>query len=172
MSHNCVEHRKEHIATDENPYHFTDSGLSYVYLVGIRYFTCDCGVITAEIPAVKQLMQLIARDTIAKPAALTGEEVKFLRKRLGQKQTDFARAIGMEPETLSRYENNHQAVSEGNDKLIRFYFIFEAKEDIHLEPLRKAIHELLLEWKATAEAKKIVAKVTPENEWQTERRAA
>ena len=29
----------EHLATDQNPFHFTDSGLDNVYLVGIKYFT-------------------------------------------------------------------------------------------------------------------------------------
>ncbi len=29
----------EHFATDDQPFHFVDSGLDNVYLVGIKYFT-------------------------------------------------------------------------------------------------------------------------------------
>jgi len=62
-----------------------DCGLSDVYLVGIRYFVCECGETVAEIPAIRQLLSLIARDLVEKPKALAPEEIRFLRKRLGKK---------------------------------------------------------------------------------------
>jgi hypothetical protein len=62
--------------------------------VGIRYFVCECGEIVAEIPVIRQLLSLIARDLVEKPKALAPEEIRFLRKRLGQKQVDFANQIG------------------------------------------------------------------------------
>jgi DNA-binding transcriptional regulator YiaG len=60
--------------------------------------------VVAEIPAIRQLLSLIARDLMEKPKALAPEEIRFLRKRLGQKQVDFANQIGVRPETLSRFE--------------------------------------------------------------------
>src|SRR5579863_4827405 len=116
------ETRTEHFATEDHPFHFEDCGLPNIYLVGIRYFKYSSGRIVPEIPAVKELMQLIAKDIIFKPTPLTGNEIRFLRKRLGQKQTVFSRAVGLEPETLSRAENDHQTLSESNDKLIRLYY--------------------------------------------------
>src|ERR1035441_4255646 len=77
----------EHLATDQHPFHFTDSGLDNVYLVGIKYFTSPDGRVVAEIPALKQLMRLIARDLVLSKSDLTGPEVRFLRKRLGKKAT-------------------------------------------------------------------------------------
>src|SRR4051812_46291617 len=111
LMHECdSESRQEFIATDEKPYHFQDSGLPNVYLVGVRYFKCECGESFVEIPALRQLLALIARNIVVNDKALTGSEIKFLRKRLGQKAGDFATSIKLQPETLSRVENNKQSV--------------------------------------------------------------
>jgi transcriptional regulator with XRE-family HTH domain len=158
--------RTECVATPENPFHFVDSGLSNVYLVGIRYFVHPDGKIVPEIPAVKQLMQLIARDLIEREYALTGHEIRFLRKRLGQKGVDFARAIGIEPETLSRAENDHQKLNESNDKLIRLYYVL-ASDDANLAELYKQLRSMMEEWHQTqyTDRKPVVAAVT-NDEWQ------
>jgi transcriptional regulator with XRE-family HTH domain len=158
--------RSEFHATVEKPFQFVDSGLSNVYLVGIRYFVYPDGRVVPEIPAVKQLMQLIARDLIERESALSGDEIRFLRKRLGQKQVDFARAIGLEPETLSRAENDHQRLNESNDKLIRLYYAL-ASDDANLAELRKELRSMMEEWHQTqyADKKPVVASVT-NDEWQ------
>jgi len=158
------------MATREQPFHFVDSGLSYVYLVGIKYYEYEDGRVLADIPAIKQLMQLIARDLLEKPTSLTGEEIRFLRKRLGKKQADFAQEIGIEPETLSRYENDKLAVSEMSDKVIRLYYLVFAKDD-HLDEVRNAIKELLTQWHVSSQPKKIVKRVD-NNTWQDEPVAA
>src|SRR5216684_1578854 len=87
-------------------------------------FECECGEVAAEIPAIMPLMQLIARDIVAQPTSLSGDEIRFLRKRLGKKQLDLAKELGVEAETLSRYENGHLQISEPNDKLLRLYYAF------------------------------------------------
>jgi DNA-binding transcriptional regulator YiaG len=160
-----TEQRTEKIATEENPYHFEESGLSNIYLVGIRYFVYESGKVIPEIPAIKPLMQLIARNLIEKPAALTGEEIRFLRKRLGKKQIEIAHDIGLEPETLSRCENGKQKLGESNDKFLRFYYAFSALDDIHLNELRTEIRKMLSEWHDYGPPKKTVAKVT-NHEWE------
>jgi putative zinc finger/helix-turn-helix YgiT family protein len=170
MSHSCAVNRVEHIASREQPFHFEGSGLSGVYLVGIKYYTCECGRVLADIPAIKPLMQLIARDLLHKQGSLTGEEIRFLRKRLGKKQTDFARAIGVEPETLNRYENGKLVVSEPSDKLIRLIYLLLSSDE-RLEESRGAIEELLTDWHVSSQPKKIMKKVT-NNEWEDEPVAA
>jgi DNA-binding transcriptional regulator YiaG len=160
-----TEQRTEQIATTDEPYHFQESGLSNIYLVGIRYFVYESGKVIPEIPAIKSLMQLIARDLIEKPSALTGEEIRFLRKRLGKKQIEVAHDIGIEPETLSRCENGRQKLGESNDKFLRFYYAISALDDIHLNELRKEMRKMLSEWHEHGPAKKTVAKVT-NDEWE------
>jgi DNA-binding transcriptional regulator YiaG len=157
-----MEQRTEPIATADKPFHFVDSGLPNVYLVGIRYFTYPDGRVIPNILAIKKLMQLIAHDLIVQEEALTGDEIRFLRKRLGQKQTDFARVIGIEPETLSRCENGHQKLSESNDKFIRFYYALSALDDSNLSETREKLQQMLHEWREkqfASEKRPLIVKV-------------
>jgi DNA-binding transcriptional regulator YiaG len=167
MTEQKSEQRTEHLATGDKPFHFIDSGLPNIYLIGVKYFVYQDGRLVPEIPAIKQLMQLIARDLIEQEEALTGEEIRFLRKRLGKKQTDFARDIGIEAQTLSRCENGHQKLGETSDKLIRLYYAFSSLDDINLADLRKELKEMLSEWHDIqyAQKKPLVAIVTNE-QWE------
>jgi transcriptional regulator with XRE-family HTH domain len=150
----------------DEPYHFVDSGLPNVYLVGIRYFRCECSQQLADIPAIKQLLNLIARDLVEEPSPLTGAEIRFLRKRLGKKAADFAKQIGLEPETLSRIENQHLPASERTDKLIRLYYALASKDPILLGQMQDGVDQMLTTWQRIdpLPQKKIVASVK-DNEW-------
>jgi DNA-binding transcriptional regulator YiaG len=168
--HDCLAERQVVLATAEEPFHFIDSGLPNVYLIGIQYFPCSCGRVTAEIPAIKQLLELIAKDLIEKPEALTGDEVRFLRKRLGKKAKDFAAEVGIEPETFSRIENGRMPIAEQTDKLIRACYLLNT-DSRYVEHMRKALLEVLKSWKEGPQpGAKIVAKVT-NNEWASSRAA-
>ena len=163
--HDCLKHREERRATLDRPYRFSDSGLPNVFLVGIKCFQCKkCGEEVAEIPAIKDLMSLIARDLVGKREAFTGAEIRFLRKRLGKKASDFAREIGVSPEYLSRVENDHESAGEGLDKLIRLTYAVASKDETLLNQLKKALHELLASWIKTRKPKRIVARVK-DNVW-------
>lgn len=158
--------REEFRATMDEPYHFVDSGLPNVYLVGIRYFRCECGEELADIPAIKQLLNLIARDLVEGPSPLNGPGIRFLRKRLGKKASDFAKQIGLEPETLSRIENEHLPASERTDKLIRLYYAIASKDPILLGQMQDVVDQMLTTWQRIdpLPPKKIVASVK-NNEW-------
>jgi DNA-binding transcriptional regulator YiaG len=144
LIHECsAATRTEHVSTLEKPYHFTDSGLPNIYLVGVRQFECECGEKFVEIPALKQLMSLIARHTVMKDQSLTGLEIRFLRKRLGQKAADFAQMVKLQPETLSRVENGKQTVSGKTDAYIRIYYAFASKDPVLLDTLKQAIDKVL-----------------------------
>jgi DNA-binding transcriptional regulator YiaG len=164
--HECNRQtRQEFRATMDEPYHFVDSGLPNVYLVGIRYFHCECGQDLADIPAMKQLLNLIARDLVEKTSALSGAEIRFLRKRLGQKAADFSKQLGFEPETLSRIENDHLPASERTDKLIRLYYAVASKDPVLLGQLQADLDQRLMAWqRIVLPPKKIVASVK-DNEW-------
>jgi DNA-binding transcriptional regulator YiaG len=140
--HNCKLRAQEHRATTDNPYQFLDSGLSNVYLVGIRYWTCsECNRQAAEIPALEQLMSVIAKTVVMKPALLSGEEIRFLRKRIGKKAIDFAAYINKTPEHLSKLENDQLPLQEDSDKLIRLtYGLFSGDEQL-LSEIREKVEE-------------------------------
>ena len=165
-AHECNRQtRQEFRATMDEPYHFVDCGLPNVYLVGIRYFHCECGEQLADIPAMKQLLNLIARDLVERTSALSGAEIRFLRKRLGQRASDFSKQLGLEPETLSRIENEHLPASERTDKLIRLYYAVASRDPLLLGELQADLDQRLMAWqKIVLPPKKISARVR-DNEW-------
>jgi DNA-binding transcriptional regulator YiaG len=170
LTHECTSTtRQEFIATHDKPYHFLESGLSNVYLVGVRHFECECGEKYVEIPAIKQLMSLIARHTVTKDQALTGTEIKFLRKRLGQKAGEFATAVKLQPETLSRIENGKQQIGARADFFIRIYYAFSSKDPVLLDALKQALDKALSmrRTKAPKKPPKTVAKIE-HDEWALE----
>ena len=116
----CEFSCEERKATLTAPYHFVDSGLPGVFLVGIKYRVCvRCRRQSADIPAVKQLMAALAQAIVENESPLTGPEIRFLRKRLGKKSSEFAKIIGVTLEQVSRWENGHNPPEASADKLIR-----------------------------------------------------
>jgi transcriptional regulator with XRE-family HTH domain len=162
----------EHFATSEKPFHFVDSGLENVYLVGIKYFVYPDGRVMAEIPAIKQLMRLIAHDIVKSSSELSGAEIKFLRKRLGKKATEYCRFLALEPETLSRIENGKQSISEGSQTLARLSYAI-LSEDPQLKELALSIMKALSEaLNVKPQKEPIVLEVTKNNEWLELKKAA
>ena len=131
-SHECRAHKVRKQATSDHPYHFVESGMPNVYLSGIDYYVCEiCGKQSADIPELCDLLTKIAAAIVRQEPALTGEEIRFLRKRLVKKQSEFARIIGVTPEQASRWETNDNPPSESADKLIRvFYCLLSGDADL------------------------------------------
>jgi DNA-binding transcriptional regulator YiaG len=168
LTHECnSSSRQEFLATDDKPYHFVECGLPNIYLVGIRHFQCECGEKYVEIPALKQLMSLIARHAVMKDQALSGAEIKFLRKRLGQKAGDFAASVRLQPETLSRVENGKQAVGAKTDFYIRIYYALASKDPVLQDALKEALDKALSMRRSKPPKKlpKTVAKIE-HDEWE------
>lgn len=141
--HYCRTSAVERRATPDAPYQFVDSGLDNVFLNGIRYWVCEsCGTQRAEIPAPKQLMTAIARTLVKKKSPLIGPEIRFLRKRLGQRSADFAQMIGVSLEQLSRWENDKNPPRESADRLIRVVYSLLSKD----RKLRGLVGDNLQQW--------------------------
>jgi len=122
-AHNCKHFQKEFSATPARPFHLVTSGLPNVYLAGVKYWVCrECDLQTVEIPAVKSLMFAIAECLVRKEGLLTGAEVRFLRKELGKKASDFAALINKTPEHFSKLENEQLPLTEDTDKLVRLTY--------------------------------------------------
>lgn len=121
--HECGALAQLRMATPEEPFHFVEAGLDNVYLAGIRCHVCpNCGE-EGEIPAVKELMSALARVVVQKECLLTGTEIRFLRKVLRKKATEFAEIIGVRPEEVSRWENDANKPEKSACRLIRLAYI-------------------------------------------------
>ena len=145
-SHDCDASFVERTATMEASYHFVDSGLPNVYLAGIRYWTCkECGKQAAEIPFLKDLMVKIARAVVRQEAPLDNNEIRFLRKRLGKKSSEFAKIIGVSPEHLSRLESSDEeySTSKSADRLIRVYYSLLSGDETLRDTMNKHIDEYM-----------------------------
>ena len=78
-----------------------------------------CGTWEVVIPKPNALERTIAAEVIRKTSPLAGPEVTFLRRCLGLNGRELARALGIEGETLSRYEHGTLRVQPQVDRLMR-----------------------------------------------------
>ncbi len=107
---------------DESLFHYTDCGLSKVFLKGISINHCtnsECGEEEITIPNMKELHQLLAEKVASAPTKLIPEEIRFLRTHLGYSGAKFAKAMGVTAETVSRWEKGTVNMKEGVEKLLR-----------------------------------------------------
>jgi putative zinc finger/helix-turn-helix YgiT family protein len=163
-----IHELEERRATIVSPYHFVDSGLPNVYLVGIKFVVCKaCKKQAADIPAIRHLMEVIGRAVVQTEAPLTGPEIRFLRKRIGKKGSEFARIIGVTDEQVSRWENGHNPPEQSADKLIRIFYSMLSGD----RKLRRMVDEHIECWLGalTGEGKVLDIRAKLRNkEWKAE----
>ena len=117
----CPQCRNEMIHRTEN-HRYTESGLPNVVLVGVEVEHCQtCGEILVSIPNIEGLHRAIAMELIRHPGRLAPNEIRFLRKWLGWSGVDFAKHMGVTPETVSRWESvdNGKAMGGTAERLLR-----------------------------------------------------
>lgn len=106
----------------DSSFHYTDCGLSKVYLKGIVTHKCtdkDCGEEEITIPNMEELHQLLAEKIASQVNKLQPEEIRFLRTHLGFSGVDFAETIGVSPETVSRWEKGTVNMKEASERFLR-----------------------------------------------------
>jgi putative zinc finger/helix-turn-helix YgiT family protein len=168
MVNEHIHDLEERKATSGCPYHFVGSGLPNVYLIGIKYNACKtCNAQSADIPAIQKLMQLIARTIVENEAALTGLEIRFLRKRLGKKSSDFASLVGVSAEQVSRWENGHNPPERSADKLIRIFYSILSRDRTLRQKMNRDIEDWLTTMTADGQVPDIRAKLQ-NKEWKAE----
>jgi putative zinc finger/helix-turn-helix YgiT family protein len=99
-----------------------------VTLVNVPVRRCPaCGEEFLVIPAVEELHRLIAHDLARSTSRLGPGEIRFLRTYLGYSSTDFARLMGVTPETVSRWESRRapQQMATPAERLLRLMALQE-----------------------------------------------
>lgn len=110
-------------------------------LVGVELAECpNCGETEVGIPRIAELDRTLAKMVVEQKSRLTPDEIKFLRKFLGLSGKDLAARMGVSPETVSRWENDRQPMSEPNERLLRAIAAHETPIDDYGEALPN--HEL------------------------------
>lgn len=108
----------------DRPYRYDECGLP-IMIYGIPQYHClECGEDFVSIPNQAQLHKLIGRDICRnRKALLKGAEIRFLRKSMRLKAIDLAAAMGVDPSTVSRWENDRQEIGEAHDRLLRLFYL-------------------------------------------------
>jgi hypothetical protein len=92
-------------STPEQPYHYTESGLGIVFLIGVETFNCSkCNEGTAAIPDIGGLHKLIATALFGTSEPLTPREFMFLRKEMLLGLPELSKRMGVEREVISTFE--------------------------------------------------------------------
>ncbi|MBC7974245.1 MAG: hypothetical protein H7138_04615 [Myxococcales bacterium] len=99
-------------------------------LIGVPVSRCsNCGEYEVAIPAIDELNRVLAGTVIRKRSRLRGGEVRFLRSYLGYSGSDFAKLIGSDPATVSRWESDKQPIGHHTDLLLRAMIALDRKVD-------------------------------------------
>ena len=117
----CPQCRTPMEARREN-YRYDESGLPNVVLLDVEVRKCPkCGEQAVAIPRIEELHRALAMSVIRQPGRLSPQEVRFLRKWLGWSGADFAKNIGVDPATVSRWESveKPQAMGSTAERFLR-----------------------------------------------------
>ncbi len=106
-------------------YHYLESGLTNVWLEGVKILKCECGEEVVSIPQILNLHKLIAEILLEQENQLSGREIRFLRKHMGMKAIDFAARLGVDNSTVSRWEHDKERPSESIDRLVRLFYAIQ-----------------------------------------------
>ena len=121
-------------------YHFTESGLSNLYLKEWPLFRCgNCDVEMPLLPDSDGFTVWLAEQLIKQRERLCGEDVLFLRKGLGFTGAKLADFLGVNRVEVSRWENNRQPISFQSDFYLRMQTVDKLLTPQHLVSLIRAL---------------------------------
>jgi len=139
-NHKCLHCGKEY-QTNIEDYHYLESGLDNFWIREIEVYRCDCGE-SAAIPQPLAISKEIAKCLIIKTTPLTGKEIRFLRKHMTMKAIEFAKRIGVDNATVSRWENEKDPHSPIADRFIRLSCAVEMG---YIDEVKQLLNEIFPE---------------------------
>lgn len=116
-----------------------------IALRDVRIFKCaQCGIETPAIPKMESLFREAAIAIAKMPNRLGPHEIRFLRKSLGLSSRDFAKKMGVDHTTVSKWEraDDPQDMGPIAQRLLRMFVLTE-----------RPVEEYPLEEMGTVEAK-------------------
>ncbi|MBC7792411.1 MAG: helix-turn-helix domain-containing protein [Clostridia bacterium] len=105
-----------------------DEGGVLITLHDVRLFSCsECGVETPAIPKMEALFREVAHTLASKRDRLMPQEIRFLRKHLGLSGRDFAKKMGVDHTTVSKWQSTKSPQDMGvvAERLLRMFVLTE-----------------------------------------------
>jgi putative zinc finger/helix-turn-helix YgiT family protein len=119
-NHKCLRCGEPYKITIKD-YHYLESGLDNLWLCDVEVYRCQCGE-SAAIPQPIEIHRAIAKCLLMSQTPLSGKEIRFLRKHMAMKAIEFAKRMGVDKATISRWENGKENPSDPADRAIRLAY--------------------------------------------------
>ncbi len=100
-------------------YHYTESGLSNVYIEGLEFAVDDDGDEVIHIPFVAALHVEIVRGIVLQKGTMGADQIRFVRTELGMTQSDLGSILGVTGLTVGRWEREECPMDKSNETLLR-----------------------------------------------------
>lgn len=106
-----------------NAYHYTESGLDNVYIMGVPIEVDDGGESTVTIASINQLHKVIALGIVNHEHGMNGAELRFIRTEMGLSQAQLAKIVHRDGQTIGRWERGEIEIDETAETIIRLLAI-------------------------------------------------
>jgi DNA-binding XRE family transcriptional regulator len=115
-------------------------GVVVKVLNAVQVLRCaNCKTEMVGIPDMDGLGRAAAISRALNPIRLSGREVKFLRRVLDMTQVEFAKAMELVPESVSRWETDARGIGSAGEKLVRHNICALLYKDAKARPYDPAV---------------------------------
>jgi len=123
------------------PYHYTESGLDNIYLLNGVNFVQEDGDTFTSIDDLEQLHIQIGKTLVEKTSPLLAKEFRFLRIELNLSQKALAELLGVDSQTIARWEKGETTIPRVSDVVLRAYYSESLQEDSRIGLMLKTLAE-------------------------------
>ena len=118
----------------KEPLHYPDCGLDDVYLLNgydIEETKYGKGVTVQDVDGLRSA---IARELASRKKILNGKEVRFLRKQMDLTQSELGRLVGLDAQSVARWEKGQRVMKKGPAELL-LRVIYMGTDQGKIDPL-------------------------------------
>ena len=113
-------------------YHFTESGLRYVYLHNGYHEEVFDDELYFSITELDRLQKAIALSIVHSHSSMTHEEFRFLRKEIDASQSQLAALFEVSEQTVARWEKAETGLPRTSDVALRSLYCEQSNEPFKL----------------------------------------
>lgn len=126
----------------KKPLHYPECGLDDVYLLS-GYEICQTpygeGV---TVKNLEGLHEAIGLRLATRKKMLSGKEVRFLRKQMDVTQSELGRLLGLDAQSVARWEKNETKIKGPSERLLRVLYLGKVVGAVDVEDLLKKLDEM------------------------------